>query len=531
MVKGRTLFILAAIVFVLYVNILPNPFVWDDHIFILQNEFIRDWKNIPSLFQREFFTKSYREASFVEGGYYRPLVMVLYTLEYALWKDVPYGYHAVSILLHLANVFLVYLLLLKLFQNEKMAWAGSLLFASHPVHAEAVSYLPSRSDLLAAFFCLLAFFAYASSQKKRRTLSLFWFSLALLSKENAVVFPALLLAFTLSCETPKGKPVLLQALLWTVAAGYLVLRIWIFPIPWSPEGAESPAFLFRILSFGKLSLAYLGLLLFPYPLHLERLAPYQTSLMDIGTVLWLLVAGGLVWLFRFLWTKNRTLFFWTAWFWIAWVPVSNVIPLQPSMAEHYLYFPSIGFFAVVAFYLVHFLNEGKRLSRAFLAVMIAVVGMNGVLVIGRNRDFSNELRLFLQTEKYAPASALIHNNLGAFYYSQGKLDEAKIEFEKAVFLNPDMTKSWANLGTVYREKKEYAEAIRYLEKAVAQEADNALIWNKLGIAYAEAGSDKAEEVFRKAISLDSRLGNAYYNLGVFYWRKGLFGKASFPLYG
>jgi protein O-mannosyl-transferase len=140
------------------------------------------------------------------GGFFRPLFILSYIVDGGLWGENPLGYHLTNIALHALNSYLVYSLALRLFQRQKLteaetlglALTAGLLFLLHPSHTEAVSWISGRADLLSTLFCLTALVFYISSMEKRRTLylllSLFFFALALVSKESAVSLPLILFA-------------------------------------------------------------------------------------------------------------------------------------------------------------------------------------------------------------------------------------------------------------------------------------------------------------------------------------------------
>lgn len=137
------------------------------------------------------------------GGFFRPLFILSYVLDVALWGRLPFGFHLTNLTLHALNSFLVVLLSARLLEHEnfsldarrRVALSAGLLFLVHPSHAEAVTWISGRADLLSALFCLLsllAFVRYARGNRKTLlALSLGSFVLALLAKEAAVCLPLL----------------------------------------------------------------------------------------------------------------------------------------------------------------------------------------------------------------------------------------------------------------------------------------------------------------------------------------------------
>jgi protein-S-isoprenylcysteine O-methyltransferase Ste14 len=130
---------------------------------------------------------------------YRPLVMATYALNYAWGRTDPTGYHVVNIGLHLAAVCLVILLVWNLTADRLAAFFGGLLFALHPIQTEAVNYITARSSVLYGAASLVAVVLFIRYRRSPRSGMLAWASLsyaaALLSKEAAVIVPALLVGY------------------------------------------------------------------------------------------------------------------------------------------------------------------------------------------------------------------------------------------------------------------------------------------------------------------------------------------------
>ncbi len=198
----------------LYANTFTHDFAQDDAIVITDNMFTQQGiSGIPGILTKDTFFgffKDENKANLVAGGRYRPLTLVLFALEYELFGENPTVNHIVNALLYgLTGVFL-YLLLLQFFPKKKdetksfwIALAGSLLFIAHPIHTEAVANIKGRDEIMTLLLSLMAlFYAFRAYRTKRLGLSVLagvLFFLALLAKENAITFLAVVpLAFTFS---------------------------------------------------------------------------------------------------------------------------------------------------------------------------------------------------------------------------------------------------------------------------------------------------------------------------------------------
>ncbi len=171
-----------------YVITLDNPFIWDSVDRVQNNELIRSFDSIPSLFL---------EPTNSPGGlpYYRPLHYVLYVMEYSVFGDTPLGYRIIALLLHALSTVLFYRILMMWRSNIRHAMYAAMIFAVIPGRAEAVYWVYGASNLLLAVFILLSLLFY---MRERRVLAIVFFSLALLSRETAVLFPVILLLYELT---------------------------------------------------------------------------------------------------------------------------------------------------------------------------------------------------------------------------------------------------------------------------------------------------------------------------------------------
>ncbi len=130
--------LLAVLTSISFWPILNNGFVnWDDNVYLTQNPRAKNFtpEKIPQIF-----------TSF-ERVQYQPLSFLAFALENRFFRLDPRGYHAVSLLLHLINVFLVFWLFFLLRRDIFLAWFVAVLFAIHPLRVESVASVTEQKDI------------------------------------------------------------------------------------------------------------------------------------------------------------------------------------------------------------------------------------------------------------------------------------------------------------------------------------------------------------------------------------------------
>ncbi|MFN3533536.1 MAG: tetratricopeptide repeat protein, partial [Candidatus Brocadia sp.] len=288
-------------------------------------------------------------------------------------------------------------------------------------------------------------------------------------------------------------------------------------------------------------------------------------------------------------------------FFIALLPVLNIVPIGHIIAERYLYFPVIGFCTVMGGLLLgkltvrlpgntpqspykpgalKGLSEEKAKKSAgakrflpgntvlnkfiFLPLLVMLCISFTTRTILRNRDWQNEFTFWTTILKEQPQNYDAHNNLGNYFYKQGKLDRAIRELEEAVRLKQNYPEGHNSLGTMYIDKglidkaiAEYVEAIKYkpvfpqayynlgnacikkglldngityFQKAVSMGMHNPQVFNNLGSAYIKKGMlDEAIAQYKKAIAVYNDYAEVHSNLGYVYTEKGDLDKAASEL--
>ncbi len=327
----------------------------------------------------------------------RPLVYLSLMFNYQLGGQNVVGYHIFNMAVHAGNSFLIYLIIgstmsLPVLRKKygakakRMALFTALIFAVHPIQTEAVTYIISRTELLATFFYLGAFWFFIHAMEKRKPLyyaGVFLSSLlSMSSKEWAVTLPAMLMLYDYLFISDKSvtkvlshwPAYVLAALPWCVIAYNLNLTsnpsVGFNMSPNATSAVKTP--LTYLLSSFNVIWTYIRLLILPINQNLDYEYPIAKTLFEFPTLISFLghvaVVGGAFWLYK---KKGWLLIpFGVAWFYITISPVQSFVPIMDLIFEHRVYLPSIGFFLafVVACEGLFDWWEARRLVRKGAAV-------------------------------------------------------------------------------------------------------------------------------------------------------------------
>ena len=534
--------LLAAVVVSLYSNTLFHDFVFDDVTLIQQNTDVTElnWGRILG-----------------RTGY-RPVRTFTYALNFAVGGVNPFGYHLVNLILHAVNSILIFLLLRSILGRLDASFLGAMFFAVHPVQTASVAYVSGRKDLLAVFFLLLASLFYVEWRRRRgwrrvvfTGLALF---LAVLSKEVAVVFPALFVLIDL-CGARKrsqaggGKgvtPTLRESgRLYAGLAGLAIAATY-YAVVWTEAsrmaGYWGGSLAAQWATSFKLFVHYLSLALVPYALLADYTGvfPISTGFTEPATLVCVLISaaylGLAVWLFR----CRPLVTLGMAWFLVSLLPVLQIVGFHEIAADHCLYLPMVGA-ALVFGHLGAQAAASPKANVLANAFLLAVFVLGSILTVSRNRVWADQLTLWEDTYEKASDSYRANANLGQLYWTRFERDpnrnprlrERAIRLlERAGELDPADSLPFSNLGAIYREwgwdeynkgNDDAAEeleqrALSYLSGAVSLDSEDVWAYSNLGdvrkdlgMIWARRGNNVqaeterqlAVEAYQKAISLGS----------------------------
>lgn len=482
--------LLVAAVVLTYLGSLDGGFVSDDVVAIRDNPLLRSLApgNLVAIFS------SFDDANYI------PLKVLSLAIDQRLFGPEPFGYHLTNLVLHALCALLVRRILLALGLSAGAALLTALLWALHPLQVESVAFMSERKNVLSALFFFAAFLAYArfarTARRRDWAVVMLLFVLALLSKMNTVVLPALCIAYDWVYRGRIGRRTA-AATLPLFAVGALV--VWYNLAGNATHGTTwhggSP--LVTWLSSSTVVFRYLAAVVAPFELRTFYYVPLRGSLTDPPVALSLLglalLAGVTAWLVA----RRRREGFWLLWFGITLAPMLNIVPFPTLMQDRYMYLPLLGVLAAAA----TALDTGCRRAgvRRALAAGAGAAALAGALLSvrqietwhdphslwtrwallewylpadstrRRGAEGDAQLAVLEAAARARPESVIARHNLGAMRLERGDLAGALVELEAAERLDSTHGVVLLNLGRAHYRMGDAARAAAVLERAVASE--------------------------------------------------------------
>ncbi len=439
-----------------YANTLLNGLFYDDEQFIYNNFSVQHFQI------NNFFTQSLVTGDGQLSNYYRPLLFLAFSIDYQLFGDSGFIYHFSSMILHGLSGVVLFLFLEKLFKRKDLAFLTSLLWLIHPVQTEAISYASGRGDPLSFFFVVSTLYLSLFQKKKNKIFSILTFTCALLSKEIALIAPLLLFISYLVLQknlshTTLNKTIKATLPFFIIACIYFLLRLTILNFAntlnfYGSENLYTQNIFVRVNTFFHLFPEYIKILIFPKTLFIEREVTMniQTSITPESLLSFFIITSTLI-LSLWVWIKYKIteFFFGTTWFMLSFLPTMGILPINGIFYEHFLYYPSVGFFFLFAYVLIRITKISTKILQFFyLLLFFLLILLLGIRTIMRNNDWKNPIIFYEQTLTHAKSSR-IYNNLAMSYAEKGNSQKALDNYQKAINLSDFYPETHFNMGNTY----------------------------------------------------------------------------------
>ncbi len=540
--------VLAFLATLIYSNTFSAPFVFDDIRNIVENPRIKALRN------------------FLDFSGSRYIGFLSFALNYHFGMLDLFDYHLVNLSIHIANGFLVYLLILLLFRTPKivssdltinarrMAFATALLFISHPIQTQAVTYIVQRFASLAALFYLLAVVCYLKWRQAESTGQSFtltgigWYGLTLLStvlamktKEISFTLPIMLVlievVFFQRRERSRWLP-LIPFLFSLLIIPFSRLDV----VGGAEEGfAKETTVISRseyLFTQFRVIVTYLRLLFLPIHQNLDYDYPIYSSFSEPSVLLSFLFLCTLFGLSIYLVfssrASSRLMGFGMLWFFLTLSIESSIIPIRDVIFEHRLYLPSVGFFVScligisrVGQYLVPIKGRPGSFSRSsdwvFLFLLAVMIFSFSLATYQRNQIWTDRIALWEDVVKKSPNNIRAHNNLGLQYRAAGRLEDAMRQYQIILDSDPDYAVGHNNLAAVLEEQAKVDEAIIHYNLALQFKPNYLKPHMSLGLILGKQGRiDEAIPHFLEVLRINPSDALAHNQLAVALAKQGRF---------
>jgi len=555
--------ILVLLTLAFYNSVAHNGFTnLDDENYIVHNPHVRaglTWETVKWAFTT------------YDAANWHPLTWLSHALDCQLFGVNPVGHHYVTVLLHAANVILLFLLLEG---ATGLAWPALMvaaLFALHPVNVESVAWAAERKNVLSMLFFLLALYAYGSYARrvslKRYAVVAVFFALGLMAKPEVITFPFVLLLwdywplrrmFGGAVPSPTASPVsgsqfsvLREGRTGeaSVSAGNGAPRSFFYlflekvPLLLLSAGsavitlvAQRAGHAMRVASnqvrFGNAVVAYVSYVGKAFwPARLAAVYPHPEGSLPTwqvaGSAVALLLVTGLV-----LYARNRR-YLAVGWFWFlgTLVPVIGVIQVGvQAMADRYAYIPYIGLFICVVWGLTEFAGERKIDPAWFALPAVATLITFGILTRHQIAYWHDSETIWRHTLSVTKNNYMAHDGLARTLAKEGRAEEAMVQFDAAENIAMYSAPALIEIGVYAQTHGRVQDAIKQYQQSVEASTNpklRAVGLSYLGLAFTETGDfSRAGTNYKQALQQDPDNPSALVGSGLLAERDGDFNFAA-----
>ncbi len=471
----------AALVAAVYANSVNSPFHFDDSHSIADNPWVRSLAHVP-----RYFTDVTSFSPLADNRSYRPILLVGYAVSHALGDGALWGYHVVTMLLHVLGAVLVGLIGARLLEGARVdrnqafiaAVLGTGLFAVHPLLSEPVNYISARSSLQAAVLMLLTFWLYVEGRVRGRSSWLVASAVAMLfamgTKIFAMTMPALLIGWEVLLGPSRDELTADPLRVWmarlgpsvAIAIGFTLLHEAM--IGATVRGARSTISAESyFLTQTRVWLRYMGLFLWPEDLCADLTMRWSQAWWE-GPALRAIavnavIIGGALAMAR----RWPVLAMGVGWFYVTLSPTNSIVPLSEPATEHRVYVavPGLIWIVMMAGASVWRRRVWSRRSLAIVAALVVAVFVAlSVRTVRRNQVWASDEALWADVVKRSPTNGRAHLNYGLALMARGQLDAADRELDQCVVHWPRYAYCYINRAVLRLRQRRQSDA----EAAIAE---------------------------------------------------------------
>ncbi len=564
--------VILLLAFIQFSNTLGHDFAWDDKIVIQENDRVqKGFEGIPEL------TKKYNSELRKDQYGYRPVTLISFAIDYELSSGQAKFFHFMNVIYFSLLCLVLFFVLQGVFYqfSPLLSFLITILFIVHPIHVEVVANIKSRDEILALLFCLLSLLQFIkfieTKHWKHIALTIVFFALGFLSKENAIVFLPIYL-LTLASRTSLGWKRIAKITAIIVPAILLIVFVVSSYSLTSQLGKSETAglgiyqenfilgnsffyvdhFIDKVGNAAYLVLLYLKDFIAPYNLaYYHGYGDLQPVGMGWQSIIGIILSLAAIVFAVIRFKKNPVLAYGILFFFFALSIYLHIVrTLSDTRADRFLFFASIGLCIVFVMLLLKALkvkletgedSEPLKLSNAlgqlntvqkgvFLVVFLAF----SIITFSRNGVWENDFTLVENDMERLESSARPH-----YYYATNLLqdiqkngvtlekeEEMIHHYRRSIELSDSIYYARIELGNYLLNQGKTNEGIEVFEEAVRLFPNTSDPRHFLGQALVQSEMyKKAIPHLKKSIELAPESVDSYYLLIISYGKTQQFEKA------
>jgi len=466
-----------------------------------------------------------------KSTYWHPLTWLSFMLSYELYGPNPGMHHSTSLIIHIANSLLLFIVLRRMTGALWRSAFVAALFALHPLNVESVAWVTQRPNILSTLFWILTMLAYSYYTNRpglfRYLLVFMIFVLGLMAKPMLITLPFVLLLLDYwplkRINFPISRKVLISLILEKIpllgiSAVSVFITIKSIGVVISTEAVPVKL---RIANALVSYIGYIWKMIWPHNLAIYYPYPAVIPVWKYAGAGFLFTCLSLL----IIWVLRKQSYLTVGWLWFlgTLVPVIGLVQtgLQPALADRYAYVSFIGLFIMLAWGIPEVLRgwqKSKIVLGIFSIVFLIVLMMTTWLQL---RYWTNSVTLFKHALKVTSNNAIAHNNLGTALTKDDKTEDAIGHFSTALKILPNYENACYNLGLALLETGIYDKAISYFYRYLKMCPGDAKGYYNIGLSFSHQGEiAKSSKNYFKALDIDPEFDDAHFGLGINFASQG-----------
>jgi len=498
---------------------------FDDDVYVFRNRHVQAGLTLENIIWS--FSLTHED----DRSHWHPLTWLSHMLDCQIYGLRPGTHHLTSLLFHIANCVLLFLVFRWMTGAVWRSAFVAALFALHPLNVDSVAWVAQRKNVLSTFFWMLTMLSYVHFTRRpgiyRYLLVCLIFALGLMAKPMLVTLPFVLLLLDywplsrlrpekISSERSAVYSLVLEKVPLFVLSGVSVFLSSVTQLRYGViVSTESIPMKLRVANALVSYVRYIGKMIWPQ--NLAFFYPYPTTMVPI----WQIVGAGVLLIcvtVLIIGASKRIHYLGVGWLWYlgTLIPVIGLIQagVWPALADRWTYVPLIGLFIIIAWGVPDLAVRWRKREVLLAITAAAVLSILMAATWLQTGYWTNSTTLFEHALEVTDNNYLAHNNLGVVLVAQGKIAEAIDHYSEALRIRPGFERAHYNLGGALIAQGKLNEAIHHYTEALRLSPNFAGAHYQLGIALARQGRiTEAIDHYSAALKIEPNYAKAHNNLG------------------